>query len=406
MRRSSRNTRPLYPGVSGVGAATPDASCGVAERWPASSLASSLAPSLPSQAPRERRGIYRRYRSIFAVSHRLLCALRAAGVPCVPRGARHRPRAVHRGLDLGFLPDDEPPCLAGAAVRPPHRGAGLLRAPEPEKLALDVRNGGVAWRGYMPLGGEGTHGRVDRKEGIYFGPEHADDHPLLGMPLHGKNQFPPATQVPACRPRSGLSLGLGLEAGYLEQRLLQPEPVALFRRFKYATLEPKAGETFGIGEHSNFGMLTILEQASAGLQVKSPQGDWVDVPVLENAFVVNIGDILDQLTSGRLPSRAHRVVPPPPSAGPRFSFPFFFDFTWTAPMAPLDLAHLPPLTLAEEAEAQARWKRGTFKKVEGQWWQYLAKVKKVFPDLALPDFDANEAPSTRFTRAVLTAKAA
>ncbi|KAJ7686590.1 hypothetical protein B0H17DRAFT_1072042 [Mycena rosella] len=64
--------------------------------------------------------------------------------------------------------------------------------PEPEKLALDVRNGGV---GYMPLGGEGTHGRVDCKEGIYFGPEHADAHPLLGMPLHGKNQFLPAAQV-------------------------------------------------------------------------------------------------------------------------------------------------------------------------------------------------------------------
>jgi hypothetical protein len=76
-------------------------------------------------------------------------------------------------------------------------------------------------------------------------------------------------------------------------------------------------------------------------------------------------------------------------------------------MAPLELAHLPPLTAEEQAAAAARWQRGTFKKVERQWWQYLAKkVQKVFPDLALPDFDANKAPSTRFTRPVLTAKVA
>ncbi|KAJ7772075.1 2OG-Fe(II) oxygenase [Mycena maculata] len=298
--------------------------------------------------------------------------------------------------------------------------------PEEEKLALDVRNGGVAWRGYMPPGGEGTHGRTDHKEGIYFGPEHPDTHALVGMPLHGKNQFPSAAQVPGMQRAileyiaeitkvgvavvAGLSLGLGLEAGDLKARFLEPEPVALFRCFKYATLEADVAgeETYGNRRaqwFADFGLLTILKQASAGLQVKSPQGDWVDVPVLDNAFVVNVGDMLDQLTGGRLPSRAHRVLPPPPSAGPRYSFPFFFDFAWTAPMVPLDLAHLPPLSAEEQAAARERWHRGTFKKVEGYWWQYLAKkVQKVFPDLALPDFEANEAPSTRFTRPVPTAK--
>ncbi|KAK7057627.1 2OG-Fe(II) oxygenase [Favolaschia claudopus] len=296
--------------------------------------------------------------------------------------------------------------------------------PEADKLALDVRNGGLAWRGYMPLGGEGTRGRVDHKEGIYFGPEHGADHPLLGMPLHGKNQFPSQEQVPGMRKTvleyiaevtklgtavvAALSLGLGLEAGHLKGKWLEPEPVALFRCFKYAPLEPVEGEqAFGIGEHSDFGLLTILKQTSPGLQVKSPSGEWVDVPVLDNAFIVNVGDMLDQLTGGRLPSRFHRVLPPSPSAGARFSFPFFFDFAWTAEMKVLDLSHLPPLTSEETAEAEARWALGKFRKLQGQWWQYLAKkVQKVFPDLALPDFEANEAPSTRFTRPVLTAAAA
>ncbi|KAJ7104545.1 hypothetical protein C8R43DRAFT_1140983 [Mycena crocata] len=345
---------------------------------------------------------------------RLLRSVHFIGLATVPGGPRHRSRALCRCIDLGLLThhpvsDELQSSLLTSAQM-------FFALPDADKLALDVRNGGVAWRGYMPLGGEGTHGRVDRKEGIYFGPEHADNHPLVGMPLHGQNQFPSEAQVPSMRKAvleyiaavtqvgiavvAGLSLGLGLEAGYLQERLLKPEPVALFRCFKYATLESVGGEepVFGIGEHS--GML-----ASAGLQVKSPQGEWVDVPVLDNAFVVNIGDMLDQLTGGRLPSRAHRVIPPPPSAGPRFSFPFFFDFAWNAPMVPLDLAHLPPITAEEQAAAQERWQRGTFKRVEGEWWQYLAKkVKKVFPDLALPEFEANEAPSTRFTRPVLTAK--
>jgi len=48
------------------------------------------------------------------------------------------------------------------------------------KMVLDVCNGGVAWRGYMPMGGEHTHGQVDWKEGLYVG------HLLVGLPLHGK----------------------------------------------------------------------------------------------------------------------------------------------------------------------------------------------------------------------------
>ena len=55
--------------------------------------------------------------------------------------------------------------------------------PLEKKLELHVKNGGVAWRGYMPRGGEATHGHMDHKEGIYFGPEHPDDHPHAGLPL-------------------------------------------------------------------------------------------------------------------------------------------------------------------------------------------------------------------------------
>lgn len=185
-------------------------------------------------------------------------------------------------------------------------------APE-VKMALDVRSGGVAWRGYMPLGGEHTHGRTDWKEGLYVGPEHADDHPLAGAPLHGRNQFPDES-LPGMRPAvleyvrqvselgktltDLFSLGLGLEEGELRRRLLEPEPVVLFRCFKYVPVKKEVAESgeggdgkesFGIGKHTgklilrgmrlrhklntfaDFGYLTILKVDSPGLQVSRTQ---------------------------------------------------------------------------------------------------------------------------------------
>ena len=42
-------------------------------------------------------------------------------------------------------------------------------------------------------GGELTSGKPDLKEGIYFGAELSQDHPVVrqGTPLHGPNLFPP-----------------------------------------------------------------------------------------------------------------------------------------------------------------------------------------------------------------------
>ena len=62
-----------------------------------------------------------------------------------------------------------------------------------------MARGGRAWRGCFPVGGELTSGRPDRKEGLYFGAELADDDPRVraGTPLHGPNLFP--GQVPELR---------------------------------------------------------------------------------------------------------------------------------------------------------------------------------------------------------------
>ena len=111
--------------------------------------------------------------------------------------------------------------------------------------------------------------------------------------------------------------------------------------------------------------------------------------------------MFDQLTHGRFRSRPHRVRRPAPGSAPRFSFPLFLDFAWDTEMKRLSLDHLPAQSDEEVQLAKQRWAATTFREVKGTWSQYLArKVQKVFPDLGLPDFEPNAAPSTRFTRAV------
>jgi len=156
----------------------------------------------------------------------------------------------------------------------------------------------------MPWGGEGTKGSTDQKEGFYGGPElnPMDHHPLKGIPTYGKNQFPDE-DVPEMRKlvleyiekvtelglaiSDAMSVGLSLERTFVRRMVLEPEPIQLFRAFKYSGRE--GVESCGIGEHSDFGFLTILSQNAAGLQVFSPSDGWVDVPVIPDSFVVNGG---------------------------------------------------------------------------------------------------------------------
>lgn len=82
------------------------------------------------------------------------------------------------------------------------------------------------------------------------------------------------------------------------------------------------------GAHTDYGSLTILAPTDApgGLQVRTLAGDWVDVPYVPGAFVINIGDMMQRWTNDRWLSNMHRVVNPPStvaSTSPRQSVAFF-----------------------------------------------------------------------------------
>ncbi len=67
------------------------------------------------------------------------------------------------------------------------------------------------------------------------------------------------------------------------------------------------------GAHTDYGSLSILYQTHAygGLQVQLSDGAWLDVPFVDNSFVVNLGDLLAVWTNDRWVSTMHRVVNPP-----------------------------------------------------------------------------------------------
>lgn len=66
-----------------------------------------------------------------------------------------------------------------------------------------------------------------------------------------------------------------------------------------------------LGEHTDYGSITLLFQRDiGGLQVKSPDGQWIDAVPMANTVVVNIADLLQRWTADRLLSTSHRVMIP------------------------------------------------------------------------------------------------
>lgn len=259
------------------------------------------------------------------------------------------------------------------------------------KLEIDMAKGGKAWRGYFPVGRELTSGRPDLKEGIYFGSELSRDHPLVkaGTPMHGPNLFPPG--IPKFRETvidymtamtklghvlmTGVALSLGLNESYFADRYMS-DPLILFRIFNYPLDPSPPGEKegWGVGEHTDYGVLTILRQdGSGGLQVKARCG-WVDAPPVQGSFVCNIGDMLDRMTGGLYRSTLHRVKN---AAGrDRLSFPFFFDPAFGAEVKPIEVTQ----TVSDDREE--RWDRASVHQFNGTYGEYLlGKVSRVFPEL-------------------------
>jgi isopenicillin N synthase-like dioxygenase len=260
-----------------------------------------------------------------------------------------------------------------------------------QKLSIPMSAGGTAWRGYFPLAGELTSGRPDWKEGLYLGSELGPEHPRVrdGVILHGANLWPAIdgfreavlAYIDALAKlghalMGGIALGLGLPERYFVEHGTA-DPLLLLRLFNYPTLPVPEGSTaqWGVGEHTDYGLLTMLWQDDVGgLQVRTDAG-WIDAPPVPGTFVCNIGDMLDRMTGGRLRSVPHRVAINT-SGRDRLSIPLFFDPDFDARVQPV------PGSGPGQDDSGRRWDGANLQAFEGTYGDYVtAKIGKVFPEL-------------------------
>jgi isopenicillin N synthase-like dioxygenase len=293
-------------------------------------------------------------------------------------------RAIH---DIGFLVITGHGVDPGLIDRVQAVSDAFFDLAEAEKLAV-LRPAPDITRGYIPLEAESV-GRSqgldvpgDLNESLMVGPV---DVPATGDYFHG----PEAGRHfhPNLWPERPTGLREAYEAYFRAMGALAEELMAMFalaldlpedffaglldhhisrlrvRNYPAPLVPPKPGQ-LRAGAHADYGSLTILraQDRPGGLQVFNAAGDWVDVPIAPDSFIVNIGELMARWTNGFWRATLHRVVNPPAeraASSRRLSLVFFHNPNYDAPVEALpgtvpagEAAKFPPTTSGGHLRAQ------------------------------------------------------
>ncbi|MFT4658007.1 MAG: isopenicillin N synthase-like dioxygenase [Candidatus Aldehydirespiratoraceae bacterium] len=102
-----------------------------------------------------------------------------------------------------------------------------------------------------------------------------------------------------------LAIGLGLDSSYFT-RLFGDQPMSLTKTIHYP---PTPVDKAGVNAHHDTGFLTLLAPGpTAGLQVLNTDEEWINVPSVPGGLVVNLGEMLQAMTSNYFVATAHRVI--------------------------------------------------------------------------------------------------
>lgn len=213
------------------------------------------------------------------------------------------------------------------------------------------------FRGYTHFGHERTNGRVDLRDQVDIGrelppPQIGDGDPQW-LRLRGPNLWPSALpefrlvftewmgamETVAAELLQAMALALGLDVGHFDEVVDPPEILTKVIRYQTPAdpeLAASAAERQGVGPHRDTGFITFIQQhRTAGLEIEH-DGEWVAVPVRDDALVVNIGEMFQLVTRGYFKATVHRVVSPPPGVE-RISLAYFFNPKLEATLEPVDL---------------------------------------------------------------------
>lgn len=219
-------------------------------------------------------------------------------------------------------------------------------------------------RGYIGKGKEHAKGRKtgDLKEFYHIGQEVTDGDPI-------KNEYPDnifPSELPEMKEiglevyqrleKTGvymlraIALYLGLDENYFDDKVKNGNSILRpIHYFPIENPEEVPEDAVRAAEHGDINLITLLMGASAdGLQVLRRDGKWIPITALPEQLVVNVGDMLERHTNGKLKSTIHRVVNPPRElmGNSRYSIPFFMH-----PRSDMDLTCLEECIDAEHPKA-------------------------------------------------------
>jgi isopenicillin N synthase-like dioxygenase len=202
------------------------------------------------------------------------------------------------------------------------RGEALNFFRAEEEIKEKVRISGNH-RGWLGMGGAKMKddAKADNKESFIWGYQNDEGVYPEDHELRGANKWP--TEMPQIEElclqyfekahdvaehlMRGFALGLGLDEKFFLKN--NDKPMSRNSFVYYPPQDASAAEDqFGVGAHTDFGVLTVLcQDAVGGLEVQDIDGNWVAAPPIEGTLIVNVGDLLARWTDNEYHSTSHRV---------------------------------------------------------------------------------------------------
>lgn len=285
--------------------------------------------------------------------------LRELGSPNMDEVVR---RLGHACRDVGFFYIKHHGIPQGLIQETFAMAEKFFSQPLEKKLECSMERHSKCFRGYSPVLSELADGKRNSYELMEFSVDFPPEDPevVALTPLHGPNIWPAIDGYQSTLTdyigemiklghdlMRGIALSLDLEEDYF-QKAFKGQSFWQFRTVNYPEMTdiglmteemPELEQRLrdieigdhNCGAHTDYGCLTILLANNQGLQVLGKNNVWIDAPVIENAYICNIGDMLQYWSKDRYVATKHRVL----TNIPRISLPFFFQPNYDTMIEPV-----------------------------------------------------------------------
>jgi isopenicillin N synthase-like dioxygenase len=221
-----------------------------------------------------------------------------------------------------------------------------------KKLALKIGQYNI---GYLPFGGQtvrhspvNNNTRPNFSESFYITRDRGPDHPDIvnNKPLIGLNRWPDgmpefraamlayyrAMERMTQRLVPAFAVALDLPRDYFAAAFAEPN--CTIRLIHYPPQPNPEDNEFGFAPHTDNNFITFLAQSALpGLEVRTPEGEWIRPPAVPGTFVVNTGAMLGRYSNDRFKPTPHRVINRNDRS--RYAIPFFLGPNHDAEIAPV-----------------------------------------------------------------------